>query len=182
MWDFSKVTSVNINKYGQVQISEDELFAALYTNKVHNLQMVNLDNVRTIDQFNRARDTNGDKFSNLVPLKELNITVEEFDRINQDNWFMPPEYKTFDIVTWLFDQCKTPTESARVAEELELYVQFNMIAVLQYLKYLVDTMRANKILWGVGRGSSVASYCLYLMGIHKINSIVYELDIKEFLK
>jgi len=34
----------------------------------------------------------------------------------------------------------------------------------------------------VGRGSSVASYCLYLLGVHKINSLKFDLDIKEFLK
>ena len=54
--------------------------------------------------------------------------------------------------------------------------------LLCYLKYLVDTMREHNIVWGVGRGSSVASYCLYLLGVHKINSIKFELDIKEFLK
>ena len=48
--------------------------------------------------------------------------------------------------------------------------------------YLVDTFSENDVVWGVGRGSSVASYCLYLIGLHKIDSIKYELDIKEFLK
>jgi DNA polymerase III alpha subunit len=43
-------------------------------------------------------------------------------------------------------------------------------------------MRKNKIVWGVGRGSSVASYVLFLIGIHKVNSLKYNLDIKEFLK
>jgi DNA polymerase III alpha subunit len=38
------------------------------------------------------------------------------------------------------------------------------------------------VLWGVGRGSSVASYCLYILGVHKVDSIKYELDIHEFLK
>ena len=57
-----------------------------------------------------------------------------------------------------------------------------MIDLLCYLKYLVDTMREHNIVWGVGRGSSVASYCLYLLGVHKIDSIKYELDIREFLK
>jgi DNA polymerase III alpha subunit len=57
-----------------------------------------------------------------------------------------------------------------------------MFDLLFYLKYLVDTMRENKIVWGVGRGSSVASYVLYLIGVHKIDSIKYELDINEFLK
>jgi DNA polymerase III alpha subunit len=54
--------------------------------------------------------------------------------------------------------------------------------LLFYLKYLVDAMRENKIVWGVGRGSSVASYVLYLIGVHRIDSIKYDLDIKEFLK
>ena len=57
-----------------------------------------------------------------------------------------------------------------------------MIDVLRYLKYLVDTMRKHKIVWGVGRGSSVASYCLFLIGVHRVDSVLYQLDIKEFLK
>jgi DNA polymerase III alpha subunit len=48
--------------------------------------------------------------------------------------------------------------------------------------YLVDFMRENKIVWGVGRGSSVASYVLYLIGVHKIDSIQYDLDWTEFLR
>ena len=54
--------------------------------------------------------------------------------------------------------------------------------VLQFLKYMVDTLRENNIVWGVGRGSSVASYVLYLLGVHKVNSIKYDLDPTEFLR
>jgi DNA polymerase III alpha subunit len=43
-------------------------------------------------------------------------------------------------------------------------------------------MRKHNIVWGVGRGSSVASYVLYLIGVHKINSMYYDLDIEEFLR
>ncbi len=57
-----------------------------------------------------------------------------------------------------------------------------MTKVLNLLLYLVDHFRTNKIVWGVGRGSSVASYILYLIGIHKVDSIKYDLDIGEFLK
>jgi DNA polymerase III alpha subunit len=57
-----------------------------------------------------------------------------------------------------------------------------MFSLLQYLKYLVDTMRKNNIVWGVGRGSSVASFVLFLIGIHRINSLYYQLSIDEFLK
>ena len=57
-----------------------------------------------------------------------------------------------------------------------------MIELLHFMKYLVDTLRKNNVVWGVGRGSSVASYILYLIGVHKVDSIKYNLDINEFLK
>jgi DNA polymerase III alpha subunit len=69
-----------------------------------------------------------------------------------------------------------------VGEELILYQERNLFDLLRFLKYLIDTLKKNKIVWGVGRGSSVASYVLYLLGVHKINSLYYDLDIKEFLK
>ena len=72
--------------------------------------------------------------------------------------------------------------AARVEEELALYKARNLYPMLQLMIYIVDTMRKNDLVWGVGRGSSVASYVLYLIGIHKINSIRYNLNIKEFLK
>jgi len=62
------------------------------------------------------------------------------------------------------------------------YEKRGMIIVLKFLLHLVNTCTENDIVIGVGRGSSVASYCLYLLGIHRIDSIKYELDIKEFLK
>jgi DNA polymerase III alpha subunit len=43
-------------------------------------------------------------------------------------------------------------------------------------------MRKENIVWGVGRGSSVASYVLYLIGVHKIDSLYYNLDVEEFLR
>ena len=108
--------------------------------------------------------------------------MEQFDADQQDVWFMPQEYREFDIAKYLLDKCQTEQQYTRVVEELELFIQYNMINLLCYIKYLVDTLRENKVLWGVGRGSSVASYCLYLLGVHKIDSIKYELDIREFLK
>ena len=71
---------------------------------------------------------------------------------------------------------------SRVEEEMKLYNSFNLHNVLRFLIYLIDTMRAHGIVWGVGRGSSVASYVLYLIGVHKVNSIKYKLDIHEFLR
>lgn len=101
---------------------------------------------------------------------------------NQKNWNMPDKYKHIDVIEFLLNKCKTDEERERVAQELVLFDERDMFDVIRYLIYLVDVMREHKIVWGVGRGSSVSSFVLYLIGIHKINSLEYKLDIREFLK
>lgn len=173
---------MQINEYGQVQISESEAFTALYSGKIENLNNLYLDDVNAIAQYNAAISKNADRLSTLTPLIAIQQSIESFDRANQNKWFMPEEYKNFDIVNWLFDQCATDEQKDRVEMEIMLFVQHGMYDLLCYLKYLVDTLRKNKVLWGAGRGSSVASYCLFLIGVHRVDSLKYELDIKEFLK
>jgi DNA polymerase III alpha subunit len=95
---------------------------------------------------------------------------------------MPEEYKKLDIAEYVLNLCTTQAELQRVGEELLLYQERDLFDLLRYLKYFVDVMRKNSVLWGLGRGSSVASYVLYLMGVHRINSMYYDLDIREFLK
>jgi DNA polymerase III alpha subunit len=87
-----------------------------------------------------------------------------------------------DISDWVSQQCPTPEIQARVAEELRLFAKHDMIPVLKTMKYIVDTLRANNIVWGVGRGSSVASYVLHVIGVHKIDPIKYNIPIEEFFK
>jgi DNA polymerase III alpha subunit len=100
----------------------------------------------------------------------------------QSNWLMPEQYKTMDIAQYVLNQCQDEAELQRAGEELLLFQERDMFVLLRYLKYLVDTMRENNIVWGVGRGSSVASFVLFLLGIHRINSLYYDLSIDEFLK
>ena len=102
--------------------------------------------------------------------------------IDSTNWFIPYEYKTMDIIDWLYQQCPTPEIRERVVEELRLFAKHDMIPVLKTMKYVVDTLRANNVVWGVGRGSSVASYVLFMIGVHKIDSVKYKLPINEFFK
>jgi DNA polymerase III alpha subunit len=172
---------VNIDKYGQVSISEQEAFEALYAGKIKTLDNVFVNG--DVAQYNRSRLLNADRIPELIIPEDLfDTSIEMFDEANQCTWFMPEEYRSFPIHQWLSDQCSTEEERARVDQELILFIQHGMFDLLFYLKYLVDTMRENKILWGVGRGSSVASYVLYLIGVHRINSIKYNIDINEFLK
>ncbi|MBK93578.1 MAG: hypothetical protein CMP33_04955 [Rickettsiales bacterium] len=115
--------------------------------------------------------------------QEMNVPQEEFDGILQNEWFMPEKYKKLNIEEYLSTivSVKSP-EWKVVSEELKEFNKRNMYPLLQFLVYLVDFMRDNKIVWGVGRGSSVASYVLYAIGIHKINPIQYGLDWREFLR
>lgn len=119
---------------------------------------------------------------NLIKYTVDDRTIEEFDEVCRNNWFMPAEYHHFDVAKYVLDLCQTEEELQRVGKELLLYQERDMFVLLQYLKYLVDTMRANNIVWGVGRGSCVASFVLFLLGVHKINSLYYDLPIEEFLK
>lgn len=106
-----------------------------------------------------------------IPPKEVDST----------NWFIPNDYCP-NLVEMLYGMCDTDEQRARVDQELELFIRNGMYDVLHVMKYIVDTLRENNIVWGVGRGSSVSSYVLYLIGIHKIDSIKYELPIEEFFK
>jgi DNA polymerase-3 subunit alpha len=87
-----------------------------------------------------------------------------------------------DIAKWVLEQCSTQEELQRCGEELMMFQERHAFDLLRYMKYLVDLFRDKGVIWGVGRGSSVASFVLYKIGIHRINSLHYDLDPREFLK
>jgi DNA polymerase III alpha subunit len=43
-------------------------------------------------------------------------------------------------------------------------------------------MTAKNIVWGVGRGSSCSSYLLYLLGLHEVDVVKYDVDISDFIR
>lgn len=167
------------DEYGQSYATCDELCDLLYTNPT-----LDISAIKVIDPFdyNISVQKLYAPFKILTEYQVMAITLEEFDKIQQENWHMPTSYKELDIAEWVLSQCKTEPELQRVGQELLLFQERNLFNLLRYLKYLVDTLRKNNIVWGVGRGSSVASYVLYLIGVHKIDSLYYQLDIEEFLK
>ena len=173
---------MKIDDYGRVSVTELEAFTALYHSKIHDLQGVFVDDTDTINQYNQACDVNADRMPRLDTLADIMVSQQEFDQKNQAQWFMPDSYQKFPLVEWLYSQCTTDEQHTRVNEELALFVQYGMYDLLIYLKYLVDTMREHRIVWGVGRGSSVASYVLYLLKVHRVDSLHYNLDIAEFLR
>ena len=127
-------------------------------------------------------DVNTTYAKNLVQYSEPTCTIKEYDQKNQDNWYMPNEYKQLDIAKHVLSLCTTQEELQRCGTELLMYQDRNLFNLLRYLKYLVDVMKENNIIWGVGRGSSVSSYILYKMEVHKVDSMFYNLDVGEFLR
>jgi DNA polymerase III alpha subunit len=110
------------------------------------------------------------------------VTIEDFDHMNQQHWLMPDKYKQLDIAEYVLGLCESEAALQRVGEELLMYQARELFDLLRYLKFLVDVMKSNNLIWGVGRGSSVSSYVLYLLQIHRIDSLHYNLDIEEFLR
>ncbi len=168
---------MQIDNYGRQILTEDDLCDAYLKNPDI---IINNAIVDKLIKFNSQLEL--EKVPKLSEFTDLNISVKEFDKISQDNWYIPDEYKNMDIAQWVLDQCIEDHELQRVGEELIRYQELEMFPVLRYCKYLVDTMRKHNIVWGVGRGSSVSSYVLFLIGIHRINSLHYDLSIDEFLK
>lgn len=165
------------DKYDQFIYTETELCRLFLQDRARKIKYAL---VETKIEFSSDLELNN--IPKLIEYVERNQSVQEFDEEQQANWQMPEEYKNLDIVVWLLDKCQTDEERQRVGKELLLYVDRNLLTLLQYLKYLVDTMRANNVVWGVGRGSSVSSYVLFLIGVHKIDPIFYGLEIEEFLR
>ena len=167
------------DQYGQTYTNSQELCDLLYKNPGLDISLFQ---VEDSIEYNRSVAELHAELDFLDSYHRITQTIEEFDSILQRNWRMPKEYKDLDIAAYVLGLCKEEHELQRVGEELILYQERDLFDLLRYLKYLIDTLRKNNIVWGVGRGSSVASYVLFLIGVHKIDSLYYNLNIDEFLK
>lgn len=165
---------------GIPRFTNNDLIDMIYSGHIDKCHVVLCDHTDDIDKFNKAAEDQG--ISPLLPYIPLDVDQKTFDGVCQSEWYMPDEYKSLDVVSMLADRCNSADEYVRLVDEIEEYVKRDMMDLLRYMVYLVDFMRDNNIVWGVGRGSSVASFVLYLIGVHKIDSIKYGLDWHEFLK
>lgn len=173
-----------MTNHSEVVFSSQDLIEEIYKGNLHLISSAKID-CNDIEYMSYAEFVEDNKLEDWpVPdpyFGEIR-SQEEYDSYMQTRWYMLEKYKNFNIEEYLYSLCISKKEQDRVIEELDLFKKHNMMPLLRFLKYFVDVMRENNILWGVGRGSSVASYCLYLLGVHKIDSIKYELDIREFLR
>lgn len=168
---------MQITKYGIPVYNSHDLFKLIYQGNHKNL-----DNIHVFS----SEDINIFQDISQIPLKiytESNLTQQDFDRQMQQAWFMPEEYKNLDIEAHVLSITPQSQEQlVRVEEELQEFKSRQMLDILRWLKYFVDTCDQHNVVWGVGRGSSVSSYVLFLLGVHHIDSLKYNLDWREFLR
>ncbi len=123
------------------------------------------------------------------------IKTKTSNRPLEFEWNIPEPHKSMDVVQHIIDlwaeDCnqndhytsdECDVRAMRVSDELHLYKDLQLLPILRAIIYIINTLQDKKIVWGVGRGSSVSSYILYLIGVHDVDSVKYELEITDFLR
>jgi DNA polymerase III alpha subunit len=167
------------NKFGELIFAETDVIDLV----MQGCDLSILDGMIVDDTVDLARMPNSlDPVPDFQQQRFHTISVPEWHAQKQANWHMPEEYKQLDIAEHVLGLCGSEAELQRCGQELLLYQERDLFDLLRYLKYLVAVMTENNIIWGVGRGSSVASFVLYKLGVHRIDSLHYNLDAHEFLR
>ena len=168
------------NKFGEMIFDESDVIDLVMQGR----RLESLKNMLVDDTVDLERAIQFvDRMPELIKYVENpDVSLTVFDKEQQATWHMPPEYRDMDIAEYILGLCYSEAELQRCGEELLLYQERDLFNLLRYLKYLVDIMIANQVIWGVGRGSSVASFILYKLGVHRIDSLHYNLDVHEFLR
>lgn len=107
-------------------------------------------------------------------------------------WNLPEKYLTSDLLDILAERFTplwqeldySPEEEAqglqRLVEELEQVQKFGMEHLIRTVIYVIDRFREEGVIWGVGRGSSCASYLLFVIGLHSVDCLRYQVPASEF--
>ena len=169
----NKLTTAN-----ELVVDENDLVEMFLQDIKPNL--VTMASTHVIEQYNHF--CNLFLFSSNIDVELTQTTEDKYNAALIDNWYMPEHYKDIDARRWVLNREMTQEERARVIVELQEFQERGLTPLLNFLLYMVDRMRENNIVWGVGRGSSVASYVLFLLGVHRVDSIYYDLSPDEFLR
>jgi len=169
---------MKMNQLNEIVVDENDLVEGMLEGK--RARYVITQDTEKIDSYNHFCTLF--KFEDTIDYETPAETNDKYSYTDANNWWMPEEYRTLDIEQYLLKFITTPQQRERVYAELEEFKNRKMLPMLQFLVYMVTELKQHNILWGVGRGSSVSSYILYLIGVHKIDSIKYNLDYKEFLR
>jgi len=162
---------------GDVEIFSKDFESWLYT-KLREYKILVNEITPEIEEFNRSRSVDS-----KIKIKD---SLRDFDF----SWRIPESYKSLNVENRIWEALAasdTPNEElhdriVRIKKEIAAFERLNLLDFLRTLCFIVDSLKNKGILWGVGRGSSVASYCLFLLEIHDVDSFKFDLDFEEFVK
>lgn len=132
------------------------------------------------------------RFNELVGREKITDLVNEPISFSFD-WNIDDKYKDLDVekyVVSLFESKVTEldytedqleTAIVRVSTELQEFERRGLFDLLRVIVYVLDTFKRNNQVYGVGRGSSCASFVLFLMGLHVVDPIKFEVPLEEFM-
>lgn len=108
------------------------------------------------------------------------------------DWVLPESIMNLNLLEYFssahailaadMDESEIEAREVRLVQELNRYSALGFDYVLRALIWVISMLTKRNIVWGVGRGSSVASYALYIIGVHDVDSFAYELDVDQFLR
>lgn len=110
------------------------------------------------------------------------------DFVPDFTWQIPNSVKALDLATALAKLLRNKFENClnfhvyeeRLQIELKEIKDRNLSNMVKTLFFVIDYFRQNDIVYGVGRGSSCASLILFLIGVHCIDPVKFEISHLEF--
>lgn len=148
-------------------IIEPESIADLLLNGVTPDKILTTEISEEVELFNQMSDVKIDLYDEN---KEVKLDF---------SWQLPQKYLELDLIEY-FSHFITPKNEERICEELELVMKFQIENEMRTIIYVVDILKDKKVVFGVGRGSSCASYLLYCIGIHQVDCLKYDIPASEF--
>jgi DNA polymerase III alpha subunit len=165
---------------GEVLIKYQTMFK-LFRNgltHIHNLETVDNNDIK---KYNERRKPNKRFKIRTIDNKKESPAIKTY------NFDLPDEYLNLDIDVYLAEKLikNFPNQDnylSRFITELVMMKERHMEDFLKTLIYIKDIFDENGVVHGIGRGSSCSSLILYLIGIHMVDPVKYDISIKEFLR
>ena len=129
-----------------------------------------------IETFNKLSD------------EQIKLASDDLPKLNLD-WIIPEPFSSLELHSFLIDKFLErqnefenylDVAAVRLQKELEEIEKRNLTNLFRTIIYVVDTFSKKEIPWGVGRGSSCASFILYLIGLNLVNPLEYDIPLEEF--
>ena len=173
---------MNIDEYGDISFTCNEVIQSLYSDS--NI-VEHVTDEQEISKYNQFASHFGFDIIQHKSKPKIDPILHHASLSKQ--WCMPDQYKQIDVEQFLAKKLAqfNLTADSYVNILLNEIIEFkkrSMFDLIRFLIYMMDVCKQKNIVTGIGRGSSVSSLVLYLIGVHHIDPIKYNLDYKEFLR